>query len=63
MAGHRLRVQIAGGAFPRYIRNMGTDAPQGEGTELVPSHRTVWHDDTRPSGITLPIGGKADAER
>ena len=63
MAGHRLRVQIAGGAFPRYIRNMGTDAPPGEGTELAPSHRTVWHDDTRPSSITLPIGRAADTER
>ncbi len=63
VAGHRLRVQIAGGAFPRYIRNMGTDAPQGEGTQLVPSHRTVWHDDSRPSSITLPIGGTVDTER
>ena len=59
LAGHRLRVQLSGGAHPRYLRNLGTDAPQGEGTELVPSHRTVWHDADRPSSITLPIPTEA----
>ena len=55
LAGHRVRVQVSGGAFPRYLRNLGTDAAPGVGVELVPSNRTVWHDVSRPSSISLPI--------
>jgi len=46
---------VSGGAFPRYLRNLGTDAAPGVGVELVPSNRTVWHDVSRPSSISLPI--------
>ncbi|MFI5952822.1 CocE/NonD family hydrolase [Cryptosporangium sp. NPDC051539] len=31
-AGHRLRVQVSGGAFPRYARNPGTPEPFGVAT-------------------------------
>ncbi|GAA1875632.1 CocE/NonD family hydrolase [Pseudonocardia ailaonensis] len=31
-AGHRIRVQVAGGAFPRYARNVGTGEPFGAAT-------------------------------
>jgi uncharacterized protein len=33
-AGHRIRVQIAGAAHPRYARNQGTGEPLGKGTAL-----------------------------
>jgi uncharacterized protein len=54
-AGHRLRVQVAGGAFPRYARNMGTAEPFATATTGHRCDIEVFHDATRPSQITLPI--------
>ena len=53
-AGHRLRVQVSGGAFPRYARNMGTDEPFATATAGRPCHFEVFHDAARASQITLP---------
>ncbi|WP_249999251.1 CocE/NonD family hydrolase [Actinoplanes sp. M2I2] len=52
-AGHRLRVQVSGGAFPRYARNMGTAEPFGVATAGRPCRFEVFHDADRPSSITL----------
>jgi hypothetical protein len=35
-AGHRLRVQVCGGAHPRFMRNTGTGGPPATATRLVP---------------------------
>ena len=35
-AGHRLRVQVSGGAHPRFMRNTGTGEPLATATRLVP---------------------------
>ena len=35
-AGHRLRVQLSGGAHPRFVRNTGTGEPLATATRLVP---------------------------
>jgi putative CocE/NonD family hydrolase len=35
-AGHRLRVQISGGAHPRFMRNTGTGEPPATAARLVP---------------------------
>jgi hypothetical protein len=35
-AGHRLRLQISGGAHPRFARNTGTGEPPATATRLVP---------------------------
>jgi putative CocE/NonD family hydrolase len=35
-AGHRLRVQVSGGAHPRFVRNTGTGEPLATATRLVP---------------------------
>ena len=35
-AGHRIRLQVSGGAHPRYARNTGTADPQATATRLVP---------------------------
>ncbi|MBU2662772.1 CocE/NonD family hydrolase [Actinoplanes bogorensis] len=40
-AGHRLRVQISGGAHPRFLRNYGTGEPPGRATRLVPTETTI----------------------
>jgi hypothetical protein len=55
--GHSLRVQVAGGAFPRFVRNHGTDEPAAEAINGKPCHIEVFHDATRPSRLTLPVFG------
>jgi putative CocE/NonD family hydrolase len=52
--GHRLRLQVSGGAHPRYARNPGTGEPLGSAVTLRPGHREILHDPAHPSGIILP---------
>jgi putative CocE/NonD family hydrolase len=54
LAGHRLRLQISGGAHPHFARNLGTGEPISTGTATAPSRRQVFHDPARPSWIDLP---------
>ncbi|MCX4096747.1 CocE/NonD family hydrolase [Nocardia sp. alder85J] len=54
-AGHRIRVQVSSGAFPRYNRNPGTGEPRGSATQLRAAEQTVHHDPARPSAVILPI--------
>lgn len=56
--GHRLRLQISGGSHPQYLRNDGTGAPPGTGTELRPCRHTVHHGTSR---VLLPIGPASSA--
>jgi putative CocE/NonD family hydrolase len=53
-AGSRLRLQVSGGAHPRYARNLGTDQDPATSTDLVPSARTVRHGDGGLSLVRLP---------
>ncbi len=53
-AGHRLRLQVSGGAFPRFARNTGTREPLATATRLVPTDVVVYHDQARPSALLLP---------
>jgi uncharacterized protein len=54
-AGHRLRIQVSGGAFPRYARNLGTAEPFGTATTGRPGRVEVFHDRAHPSQLTLPV--------
>ncbi|MFC4020147.1 CocE/NonD family hydrolase [Micromonospora sp. GCM10011542] len=54
-AGHRLRVQVAGGAHPRWARNPGTGAPLGAAVTLRAGRRQIMHDPAHPSALLLPI--------
>jgi putative CocE/NonD family hydrolase len=54
-AGHRLRLQVAGGAHPRWSRNLGTGEPLATGTAICASRRTVYHDKAHPSALVLPV--------
>jgi len=54
-AGHRIRVQVSGGAFPRYARNLGTGEPHATATRLQASDREIYHDSEHPSAIVLPV--------
>jgi putative CocE/NonD family hydrolase len=52
--GSRIRLQISGGAHPRYARNLGTDEDPATGTTLAPSRRTVCHGAGGFSRLILP---------
>ncbi len=55
--GTRIRVQVAGGAHPRYARNFGTLAPLADATEsdLHAARLLIHHDAEHPSSISLPV--------
>ncbi|WP_326629697.1 CocE/NonD family hydrolase [Nonomuraea fuscirosea] len=53
--GHRLRVQVAGGAFPRFARNHGTGEPVGEAVRTRPTRFEIFHDAEHPSSLMLPV--------
>jgi hypothetical protein len=55
-AGHRIRVQVSSGAFPRFARNTGTDEPRATATTLRAADQLVYHDPAHPSAIILPVG-------
>ena len=49
-AGHRLRVQVSGGAYPRFARNLGTGEPPATATRMVRARR-----ETFGGTLTLPV--------
>jgi putative CocE/NonD family hydrolase len=53
-AGHRMRVQVSGGAHPVYARNLGTGEPHTTATTMRAADHLVHHDASRRSSITLP---------
>jgi len=53
--GHRIRVQVSSGAFPRFARNPGTGERNATATKLRPADQTVYHDPARPSTVLLPV--------
>jgi putative CocE/NonD family hydrolase len=54
-AGHRIRVQVSSGSFPRYARNPGTGEPRATAVRLLPANQSVYHDPEHPSAITLQV--------
>lgn len=58
-AGHRLRLVVAGGAFPRFAPNPGTDRSLADGPDGLPCRFEVFHDERHPSrlAVTLRPGG------
>lgn len=55
-AGSRIRVLIAGGSHPRFLRNMGTDEPPASGKRMVRATHTIHHGDGGLSRLILPAG-------
>jgi putative CocE/NonD family hydrolase len=51
-AGHRLELLIAGGAHPRFARNLGTSEPVAVGSTLAVQPHTIHHRDTM---LQLPV--------
>lgn len=50
--GHRIRVQVSSGAFPRYARNPGTGESRATATKLLAADQTVHYGQ---SAIILPV--------
>jgi uncharacterized protein len=55
-AGSRIRVLIAGGSHPRFVRNLGTDEPPISGRRMAPATHTVHHGAQGASLLVLPAG-------
>ncbi|MEV8547355.1 CocE/NonD family hydrolase [Streptomyces sp. NPDC051572] len=53
--GHRIRVQVSSGAFPRFNRNPGTREPRATAVTLHAATQQVFHDPEHPSAIVLPV--------
>ncbi|HET6708955.1 CocE/NonD family hydrolase [Amycolatopsis sp.] len=53
--GHRIRVQVSSGAFPRYARNPGTGEPHATAVTLRAADQEVHHDPAHASAIVLPV--------
>lgn len=41
--GHRIRLQVSGGAHPRWARNFGTGEPLATATRMIANDTTVHH--------------------
>ena len=54
-SGHRLRLQVSGGGFPRYARNLGTAEPFGTATTGRAGRVEVFHDPAHPSQLRLSV--------
>jgi len=65
--GHRIRVQVSSGAFPRYAKNPGTGEPHATAVTLRVADQEVYHDEAHHSAIILPAareretGGRPEA--
>jgi putative CocE/NonD family hydrolase len=55
LKGHRIRVEIASSAFPKYDRNPNTGEALGKSTRMQTAEQKIFHDDEHSSFILLPI--------
>lgn len=61
--GHRIRLQLAGGAHPRFARNLGVPLDLVHGIRTVPVTHQVLHDAQHPAAVTLPVVDAAPTSR
>ena len=60
--GHRLRVQVSSGAFPRWARNLGGDEPLASATGMRVAEQAIHHSPAHPSALLLPVSGQGPEE-
>jgi putative CocE/NonD family hydrolase len=53
--GHRIRVDISSSNFPRFDVNPNTGEPLNDNRRVVTALNTVYHDQSHPSHIVLPV--------
>jgi putative CocE/NonD family hydrolase len=54
-AGHRIRLEVSSSNFPRFDRNTNTGRLVATDAETVVALNTVFHDESHPSHILLPV--------
>jgi uncharacterized protein len=54
-AGSLLRVQVSGGAYPRWAINPGVVVPLGAATPRLPQRQCVFHGPERASAVVLSV--------
>lgn len=54
-AGHRIRLQITSGSFPRWERNLNTGESGAYASRARVAHRRISYDPARPSHLTLTV--------
>jgi len=59
-AGHRIRLEVASSAFPKFDRNLQTGEPLATSTRMEMAENRVWHDAEHPSELILPVIPAAD---
>ncbi|HEY2278911.1 MAG TPA: CocE/NonD family hydrolase [Streptosporangiaceae bacterium] len=52
-AGHRIRVEVASSALPKFDVNLGTGGDMITETEGVQATNRIWHDASRPSRLIV----------
>ena len=55
LKGHRIGLEIASSAFPKYDRNLNTGEDLGTGTRMLVAEQTIYHDIDHPSALILPV--------
>ena len=55
LPGHRIRVEIAGAAHPKFAANVGTGGDDTVATEGVIARNVLHHDAARPSRLVLTV--------
>ncbi len=53
--GHRIGLEIASSAFPKFDRNLNTGVSLGMTTEMAVAEQHIYHDAEHPSAVVLPI--------
>ena len=53
--GHRIRIEVASSAFPKFSRNLNTADALGMTSNMKIASQTILHDGDHPSHILLPI--------
>jgi hypothetical protein len=53
--GHRIRLEVASSAFPKYDRNLNTGEALGKTSEMKIADQKIYHDRQHPSHVLLPI--------
>lgn len=55
LPGHRIRVEVASSAFPKYSRNQNVWEKLGRSSNIKRANQTVYHSDEYRSHVILPI--------
>ena len=58
-AGHRIRLQVSSGAYPRYLRNPGTGEDPAAAARTKPVDIEILHDTAHPSVLVLPAADES----